>query len=215
MSAYGAITARSSGEVLPSTKWYSPSKESLIEYLSSVFVIEVEKGLTYPQEGPYDQAAFEGYFFAADVFVAVLDVLKEESAPASDAISEPSESSLALLDAARGRTWEECVMGYYYICNAGFVVPPAQRGRGFGSVLAKSYVYYAPKLAYQASVFNLVYVNNTASIKLWERLGFTKAGRIPRAGRMKRKDGDGEEYLDAWVFFKKSRPGCICSGDSG
>lgn len=134
MSAYGAITARSSGEVLPSTKWYSPSKESsvtihhltlqtaraipgLIEYLSSVFVIEVEKGLTYPQEGPYDQAAFEGYFFAADVFVAVLDVLKEESAPASDAISEPSESSLALLDAARGRTWEECVMGYYYVSS--------------------------------------------------------------------------------------------------
>ncbi|KAF9039421.1 acyl-CoA N-acyltransferase [Hymenopellis radicata] len=229
MSAYGAIPAWSSGKVLPPTKWYFSSKESsvtiyhltlqtaraipgLIEYLSSVFVTEVETGLTYPQEGPYDQAAFEGYFFAADVFVAILDV-KEESAPPSDAISEPSESSLALLDTARGRTWEECVMGYYYIkpnypgrsshiCNAGFVVPPAQRGRGFGSVLAKSYVHYAPKLAYQASVFNLVYVNNTASIKLWERLGFTKAGRIPRAGRLKRKDGDGEEYLDAWVFYK-------------
>ncbi len=50
-------------------------------------------------------------------------------------------------------------------------------------------------LSYQAEVCYLAY-------RLWERLGFTKAGRIPRAGRMKRKDGDGEEYLDAWVFFK-------------
>lgn len=51
------------------------------------------------------------------------------------------------------------------ICNAGFVVPPTQRGAGFGSQLAKSYVHYAPKLGYHASVFNLVYVNNVASVK--------------------------------------------------
>lgn len=113
------------------------------------------------------------------------------------------------------------------ICNAGFVVPPNHRGAGYGSLLAKSYVYYARKLGYQASVFNLVYVNNIASIKsvsatvvsilradnkfvhmymyfdrLWERLNFSKAGLIPRAGRLKRKDGKGEEYVDAWVFYK-------------
>ena len=71
-------------------------------------------------------------------------------------------------------------------------------------------------------MFNLVYVNNVASIRcviispsivyrewridvlsrLWERLGFTKAGCIPRAGRLKRADGNGEEYVDAWVFYK-------------
>jgi hypothetical protein len=38
--------------------------------------------------------------------------------------------------------------------------------------------------------------------RLWERLGFHKAGRIPRAGRLRRKDGQGEEYVDAWVFYK-------------
>lgn len=38
--------------------------------------------------------------------------------------------------------------------------------------------------------------------RLWEKLGFTKAGRIPRAGRLKKRDGDGEEYVDAWVFHK-------------
>jgi GNAT superfamily N-acetyltransferase len=59
-------------------------------------------------------------------------------------------------------------MGYHdllQICNAGFVVSANHRGAGYGSLLAKSYVYYAPKLGYQGSVFNLVYVNNVASIK--------------------------------------------------
>lgn len=74
-------------------------------------------------------------------------------------------------------------------------------------------------------MFNLVYVNNEASVRyapllhcsmnskvrrrllsdmdrLWERLGFTKAGRIPQAGRLKREDGKGEEYVDAWVVYK-------------
>jgi len=44
-------------------------------------------------------------------------------------------------------------------------VPHKHRGRGFGTSLAKSYLYYAPRLGYQASVFNLVYVNNIASVK--------------------------------------------------
>jgi GNAT superfamily N-acetyltransferase len=51
------------------------------------------------------------------------------------------------------------------ICNAGFVVPPSQRGHGYGTVLAHSFLHYAPRLGYQASVFNLVYVNNTASVR--------------------------------------------------
>jgi len=63
-------------------------------------------------------------------------------------------------------------------------------------------VDYAPRLGYQASVFNLVYVSNFASIKLWERLNFTKAGLIPRAGRLKRRNGQGEEFVDAFVFYK-------------
>lgn len=51
------------------------------------------------------------------------------------------------------------------ICNAGFVVPSSQNGKGYGVVLARSYLHYGPKLGYQASVFNLVYVNNIASVK--------------------------------------------------
>lgn len=46
------------------------------------------------------------------------------------------------------------------------------------------------------------YSSVVAYYRLWEKLGFTKAGRIPRAGRLKKRDGDGEEYVDAWVFHK-------------
>jgi len=112
-----------------------------------------------------------------------------------------------------GRSWEECVAGFYYvkpnypgrsshICNGGFVVPKVQQSNGYGWVMANSYLHYVPRLGYLASVFNLVYVNNVASIRLWEKLDFTKAGRIPRAGRLRKKDGSGEEYVDAWVFYK-------------
>ena len=41
----------------------------------------------------------------------------------------------------------------------------------------------------------------TSSLRLWEALGFTKAGLIPNAGRLK-KEGGGEEYVDALVFYK-------------
>ncbi|KAL1669000.1 acyl-CoA N-acyltransferase, partial [Schizophyllum commune] len=229
MSAYGAIPARE-GAALPSTLWAlrKPTADGkthvtvhhltlktarelpgLPEYLCKVFGDELERGLTYPQEGPITQAAFEAYFFAADVFVAVL----QGEEPASASNESGSAVDLDVAKAAAGRKWEDCLVGYYYvkpnypgrsshICNAGFVVPPQHRGGGFGVVLADTYLHYAPKLGYQASVFNLVYVNNVASIRLWERLGFTKAGRIPRAGRLKRADGNGEEYVDAWVFYK-------------
>lgn len=41
----------------------------------------------------------------------------------------------------------------------------------------------APHLGYKASVFNLVFANNVASIRIWEKLGFQRAGIIPKAAR--------------------------------
>jgi GNAT superfamily N-acetyltransferase len=54
---------------------------------------------------------------------------------------------------------------FLQICNAGFVVSPHHRGGGYGSILGESYLHYGPKLGYRASVFNLVYVNNVASVR--------------------------------------------------
>lgn len=51
-------------------------------------------------------------------------------------------------------------------------------------------------------MFNLVYVNNLASSKIWDRLGFKRVGLIPNAGRLRKADGSGEEYVDAAVYYK-------------
>ncbi|KAI0645242.1 hypothetical protein C8Q79DRAFT_760461 [Trametes meyenii] len=190
----------------------------LVDYLHGVFAAELERGLTYPQEilpgKPYTRAQFDGYFFAADALVAVLGQPSADGA--ADPLDGPDSSTVQIgfAEAVGGRTWEECIAGCYYvkpnypgrsshICNAGFLVPLTQRGRGVGTVLARSYLHYGPRLGYEASVFNLVYVNNIASVKLWEALEFTKAGRIPRAGRLRKADGDGEEFVDAWVFYRR------------
>ncbi|EJF57528.1 hypothetical protein DICSQDRAFT_183139, partial [Dichomitus squalens LYAD-421 SS1] len=232
MSAYGAIAAHKNSSPLPTTIWQFKSKgfdtpstltvhhftlaraeafSGLIDYIHKTFADELERGQTYPQEilpgEEYTRALFDAYYFAGDVLIAVLgregDQLQQDEA----------ESPIGFIEAVGGRGWEECIAGCYYvkpnypgrsshICNAGFLVPPNQRGRGVGAVLARSFLHYGPRLGYEASVFNLVYVNNVASVKLWEALNFEKAGRIPRAGRLKKADGSGEEYVDAWVFYR-------------
>lgn len=87
--------------------------------------------------------------------------------------------------------------------------------------LGKSYLHYGPLLGYKASVFNLVYATNTGSLRyvkrysgmidgvqtqivlrIWDSLGFTRAGLIPRAGRMRRADGNGEEWVDSIIYYR-------------
>ncbi|KAI9459963.1 hypothetical protein HD554DRAFT_1599688 [Boletus coccyginus] len=242
MSAYGALSrsARASPLRLPTTAWLHPRdpqttitlfhfdssaigdalSPSLFNHLHAVFADEVDKGLTYPQEDVRDPDLFRAYFFAADVVIAIMGLGPQEAYSGLSALGSeqdddvPREVEVDLERARAGRSWDECVVGFYYvkpnypgrsshICNAGFLVPPSHRAGGYGRVLARSYLYYAPRLGYEVSVFNLVYVNNVASVKLWERLGFVKAGLIPRAGRLRRTDGPGEEYVDAWVFHKR------------
>ncbi|CAO1637623.1 unnamed protein product [Parajaminaea phylloscopi] len=134
----------------------------------------------------------------------------------------PSEdgTEISLADALAGASlesldWRRALACFYYvkpnypgrsshICNGGFVVPEWNRGLGLGGLAGRSFLHYAPALGYRASVFNLVYKTNAASLAIWERLGFTKVGVIPGAGLLKRpnaKEGEPqEEYVDAWVI---------------
>jgi len=234
MSAYGAIERAANSTVpLESTIWAckphprrkdaeptqltvhhltlstARSLPGLIDHLRTTFALDVEAGRTYPQETMASEGAFEAYFFAADVFVAVVG--EADGHPAEEQGIRKTNASIE--DSRKGRNWEDCIAGFYYvkpnypgrsshICNAGFIVSPKHRGGGYGCVIGKSYLHYGPALGYRASVFNLVYVNNVASVRIWESLNFTKAGLIPKAGRLKRADGQGEEYVDAWVFYK-------------
>ncbi|KAN0081292.1 hypothetical protein V8E55_008916 [Tylopilus felleus] len=132
----------------------------------------------------------QAYFFAADVVIAIVRSPEERATASAPALESPdgewerrvmpSEVEVDLERARAGRTWDECLVGTMLlhvvlvkpncpgrssrICNVGFVVPPSHRNSGYGRVLAQLYLYYAPRLGYEASMFNLVYVNNVASV---------------------------------------------------
>ena len=134
MSAYGAIASPTQGgSSLPSTRWTvgadprhqattvsahhlklgtAKNLEGLIEHLFTVFAKEVEDGLTYPQEGSLNLSAFEAYFFAADVIVAI-ERHTLEVGNTSDTDGSPSD--LGILQAKGNRTWNDCVAGFYYV----------------------------------------------------------------------------------------------------
>ena len=98
---------------------------TLFDYLHAVFADEVDKGLTYPQEDMRDLDAFKAYFFAADVVIAIVRSPEERvtaSAPASESTDGewerrvvPREVEVDLERARAGRTWDECLVGFYYV----------------------------------------------------------------------------------------------------
>ncbi|KAI0302382.1 hypothetical protein B0F90DRAFT_1627345 [Multifurca ochricompacta] len=206
------------------------SLPSLLEYTHQVFATEVEEGRTYPQEvaaggdassssSSYTREAFEAYFWGADVIIAIGTTNTNDDRPhhpdrPTAATRDSVDGGKSDLETARaGRSWKDTLVGFYYvkpnypgrsshICNAGFVIPPHYRQFGYGKILGKSYLHYGPSLGYKASVFNLVYTTNTGSLRIWDSLGFKRAGLIPRAGRLRRADGSGEDWVDSVIYYR-------------
>ncbi|RAL16242.1 GNAT family N-acetyltransferase [Aspergillus homomorphus CBS 101889] len=162
---------------------------SLIEYLHREFSDEIVRGSTYPMEEPMSLDVYRGYWFGTFAVVALVD---EDEFPEG---------------LVEGRDWERVCLGTFYVkpnypgrcshvCNAGFFTTPAARGRGVGMVMGQTYLAVAPVLGYKYSVFNLVFANNVASIKIWEKLGFQVIGRVPRAARL----ANSAELVDALII---------------
>ena len=83
-----------------------------------------------------------------------------------------------------------------HICNAGFIVRKEDRGCGIGSFMVEMYLKLAKDLGYKASFFNLVFVSNDTSVKMWRKFGFKEIGRVPNAGNLK-----GRGFTDALQFY--------------
>lgn len=160
----------------------------LVDFLYHEFNAEIERGDTYPHLDVLSKQEFTDYWFGA--FTAILfrgeDILVTE-----------------------GLDWHTAVLGTYYIkpnyigrcshnCNAGFLVNPRIRGDGVGKALGASYLKWAPILGYTYSVFNLVFVTNLGSVKIWDSLGFERIGLIKNAGVLKGH----EQPVDAILFGK-------------
>lgn len=72
-----------------------------------------------------------------------------------------------------------------HVANASFMVSPEFHGRGIGRALGVACLEEAAKLGFLAMQFNFVVSTNAPAVKLWESLGFSVVGTIPKAFRHK------------------------------
>lgn len=88
-----------------------------------------------------------------------------------------------------------------HVCNCGYVVAPRAQGRGIAEAMCRHSQAQALAMGFRAMQFNLVVATNTRAIRLWERLGFAVAGRLPGAFNHQKLG-----YVDALVMFKQLEP---------
>ncbi|KAG0211774.1 hypothetical protein BGX33_004089 [Mortierella sp. NVP41] len=172
---------------------------TLFDAMQKVFNDEVERGDTYPQEFQLDGEAFGNYFLGGEAFVLIKGDYKDDAAAEEVKQRDSAED------------WDKDLLGFFYvrpnfpICNGGFMVNPRHRGLGIGGIMGKAFLKVVPVIGYKASMFNLVFESNVASIKLWRRLGFREIGRVPKAGRLRGQgelNGEAKEgYVDAIQFY--------------
>jgi L-amino acid N-acyltransferase YncA len=100
------------------------------------------------------------------------------------------------------------ILGTYYIktnqtgpgqhvCNCGYMVSTAARGRGLATKMCEHSQVLAKKLGYKAMQFNFVASSNEGAVRLWNNLGFESVGRLPKAFKHPSKG-----YIDALVMYK-------------
>ena len=101
-----------------------------------------------------------------------------------------------------------CILGTYFIktnqsgpgdhvCNCGYMVSSAARGRGMATAMCEHSQNIARQLGYKAMQFNFVASSNEGAVRLWNKLGFSTVGRLPKAFHHPSKG-----YVDALVMYK-------------
>jgi L-amino acid N-acyltransferase YncA len=67
-----------------------------------------------------------------------------------------------------------------HVCNASFMVHSNCSGKGIGRLLGLHCLTEARKAGYLAMQFNFVVSTNIAAVALWEKLGFSIVGTLPK-----------------------------------
>lgn len=70
-----------------------------------------------------------------------------------------------------------------HVANAGYMVRPGFDGRGIGFRLGEHSLAQARAAGFHAMQFNAVVSTNQRAIALWQRLGFSIVGTVPKAFR--------------------------------
>jgi L-amino acid N-acyltransferase YncA len=87
--------------------------------------------------------------------------------------------------------------GGAHVCNCGYMVSSAARGRGLASSMCEHSQQIARSLGYLAMQFNFVASTNEGALRLWTKLGFETVGRLPKAF-----NHPTQGYVDAMVMYK-------------
>jgi RimJ/RimL family protein N-acetyltransferase len=85
-----------------------------------------------------------------------------------------------------------------HVCNCGYVVAPEAQGQGIAAAMCEHSQREAVSLNFRAMQFNLVVATNERAIRLWQKLGFSVAGTLPRAFHHQRLG-----FVDAQVMYKE------------
>lgn len=70
-----------------------------------------------------------------------------------------------------------------HVANASYMVDPARLGEGIGRLLCEHSIERARADGFEAMQFNAVVETNVNAVRLYERLGFTVVGTVPKAFR--------------------------------
>lgn len=133
----------------------------------------VEAGNAFPQEDPLADDEQAAAFFGGQTYTAVAD---DGDGIAGLYILHPNNT---------GRCG--------HIANASFAVRAGARGRGTGEALVRDCMARGAQYGFRALQFNAVVASNLGAIRLYERLGFRRLGRVE--GGFRRPDGGYEDIL--------------------
>ena len=84
-----------------------------------------------------------------------------------------------------------------HVANASFMVSPGYAGHGVGREMGWHCLHQAKRAGFLAMQFNFVVSTNGAAVKLWQKLGFSIVGTLPRAFRHRELG-----YVDAYVMHR-------------
>lgn len=84
-----------------------------------------------------------------------------------------------------------------HVANASFMVSPSCSGKGAGRAMGLHCLREAKKAGYLAMQFNFVVSTNKAAVSLWQKLGFSIVGTLPKAFLHKSLG-----FVDAYVMYR-------------
>ena len=138
----------------------------------------VEDGVAFPQTEPLTLAEGEA-FFAEQTLTAV-------------AVEESSGDVLGMY-ILHPHNIGRCG----HLANARYAVARPARGRGVGEALVRDSLRQAKAFGFTVKVFNAVVATNHVALHLYEKVGFTRLGVIPKGFRL--PDGSYADIVPQYI----------------